>query len=455
MGQAMAQQDLGATVGLDWSTWQPGNAAAAALVDPQGRLADLLNGNKALIDQLDATTLDRIGTALASGLDQGLSPRDIASEINDVLNDPLRAMVIARTETSNALNQAAISDYKDAGIEQIEWQGADPCEICEPNDGEIITLGDTFSSGDEYPPAHPNCICTTLPVIPESGVDTTDTTDQTDNTDTSGDVTEVSPEGEDTVIHDGIVDESPTVETETFEQATAREWKPGEWVKADETQVKEIFYDYLKNTYGFTKMRSDIEAVMNKVIAEKGAPTVYANGGMKVTFERYGLNEIKEFSIADQMKLMKYVDELQKIQPKESINVVVAPLRNSSGIGVKAWTHSGGDTIFFSPSAFADVKFNETERFMPVSKEIEKWKYTLTHEWGHTIDTKESDTFAIKERNQRMRDVINQSKGALRSQYARENTFELYAEMFAEWHLSKGLTENKLAIGLAKEFGWK
>jgi len=168
MGQAMAQQDLGVTVGLDWATWQPGNAAAAALVDPQGRLADLLNGNKALIDQLDATTLDRIGTALASGLDQGLSPSDIASEINDVLNDPLRAMVIARTETSNALNQAAISDYKDAGIEQIEWQGADPCEICEPNDGEIITLGDTFSSGDEYPPAHPNCICTTLPVIPDS-----------------------------------------------------------------------------------------------------------------------------------------------------------------------------------------------------------------------------------------------------------------------------------------------
>lgn len=169
MGQAMAQQDLGVTVGLDWATWQPGNAAAAALVDPQGRLADLLNGNKALIDQLDATTLDRIGTALASGLDQGLSPSDIASEINDVLNDPLRAMVIARTETSNALNQAAISDYKDAGIEQIEWQGADPCEeICAPNDGEIITLGDTFSSGDEYPPAHPNCICTTLPVIPDS-----------------------------------------------------------------------------------------------------------------------------------------------------------------------------------------------------------------------------------------------------------------------------------------------
>jgi len=173
LGSDIAKEHLGVGLTVNWDTWQAGNEAAAALIDPQGKLADLLNGNADLVDQLDETTLNRIGTALSDGLEFGYSYDQVAAAINDVLDDPLRSMVIARTETSRALNESSVADYKSAGIEMIEWQGADPCaEICDQNDGEIIALGDTFSSGDEYPPAHPNCICTTLPVIPEGGIDT-------------------------------------------------------------------------------------------------------------------------------------------------------------------------------------------------------------------------------------------------------------------------------------------
>lgn len=171
IGSDIAQESLGLSAGLNWDTWTPGNSAAADSISAE-RLGTLLNTSQT-IEGLNSTTLERIATQLATGLDQGWNAARTAIGINDAINDPLRAMVIARTETSRALNESTISEYKDAGIEQIEWQGADPCSICEVNDGEIINLGDTFTSGDEYPPAHPNCICTTLPVIPESGIDTT------------------------------------------------------------------------------------------------------------------------------------------------------------------------------------------------------------------------------------------------------------------------------------------
>lgn len=176
MGSDMAQESLGLSAGLNWDTWTPGNSAAANTISSE-RLNELLNGSQTL-DSLNSTTLERIATQLSNGLEQGWGADRTSQGINDAIDDPLRAMVIARTETSRALNESTITDYKDAGIEQIEWQGADPCPICEENDGEVINLGETFPSGDEYPPAHPNCICTTLAVIP-TGFDTssTDTTD--------------------------------------------------------------------------------------------------------------------------------------------------------------------------------------------------------------------------------------------------------------------------------------
>jgi len=41
------------------------------------------------------------------------------------------------------------------------------------------------------------------------------------------------------------------------------------------------------------------------------------------------------------------------------------------------------------------------------------------------------------------------------SGYAKEKYAEFYAEMFAEWYLTGGATENPLVQALAKEMGWK
>lgn len=149
---------------IDWSIWKPG-PSAAALVKPRGGLRSLLDTRKITVaDEVINTRLDRIGTALATSLEQGLDMRKTAQMIDAVIDDPEAAMMIARTETARAVSIATRDSYERTGVEQVEWLAGDGCDICEENaDASPIGIGDTFPSGDSEPPAHPNCECAIAP----------------------------------------------------------------------------------------------------------------------------------------------------------------------------------------------------------------------------------------------------------------------------------------------------
>jgi hypothetical protein len=85
-------------------------------------------------------------------------------------------MMIARTETKNAINRGALAVWK-AGRDQglidetatKEWVvDGDPCEICEPMDGVQVPLDESWTiellNGQEMQveipsQAHPHCYC--------------------------------------------------------------------------------------------------------------------------------------------------------------------------------------------------------------------------------------------------------------------------------------------------------
>lgn len=79
----------------------------------------------------------------------------------------LRSEMIARTETIRAANtgqQDAWAEAVQQGLipsdsQQVWVASPDACDECEALDGESVPLGATFSSGDDGPPAHPNCRC--------------------------------------------------------------------------------------------------------------------------------------------------------------------------------------------------------------------------------------------------------------------------------------------------------
>lgn len=149
----------------DWNNWTPGNKSTALLLRPRGAFQSLLDQAGIVSETIARAGYDRIGTALADSIEAGLSPSNAAKVIAEKIGDPARALTIAITEQNRAMSAASLNTYRDAEIEQCEWDAVDPCEICAPNDGQVVNLGEAFESGDTQPPAHPNCRCALLPVI--------------------------------------------------------------------------------------------------------------------------------------------------------------------------------------------------------------------------------------------------------------------------------------------------
>lgn len=88
---------------------------------------------------------------------------------------PARAEMVSRTEVAAANSTAAMDSYRearDAGVHVMkEWlPGPESCEECLANADEgPIALDDMFGSGDDEPPAHPNCECAVAPVVMSDG----------------------------------------------------------------------------------------------------------------------------------------------------------------------------------------------------------------------------------------------------------------------------------------------
>lgn len=118
-----------------------------------------------LAADIDAATRDRMANAVADTFASGGSLNDAVSAIKDAFSSmkESRAVTIAQTELADVYNQAMLSSAKETGDELLKtWNldGEGCAEICQPNaeDG-AIGLDEDFSSGDDAPPAHPNCDC--------------------------------------------------------------------------------------------------------------------------------------------------------------------------------------------------------------------------------------------------------------------------------------------------------
>lgn len=124
----------------------------------------LKKGFTQLAADIDETTADRMANAVAAELAGGGTYDDAVKAIKDTFQSmkDSRAETIAKTELADAYNQAMLSSAKESGDLLKTWNlDGEGCEeICQPNaeDG-AIGLDEDFSSGDDAPPAHPNCDC--------------------------------------------------------------------------------------------------------------------------------------------------------------------------------------------------------------------------------------------------------------------------------------------------------
>jgi len=168
--KAPTMAQLRRAVNTNWDNWKPGNKPAALLVRKPRGLSNLLDNSGVTIQGINQTTLDRLGTILARALAKGWPPSQIKDEVADLIDtDSDRALTIAQTETSRAVTTASRQLYEQSGVELVTWLVADPCDICEENEGvSPIGIGETFPSGDTEPPAHPNCVCDLAPYVTDT-----------------------------------------------------------------------------------------------------------------------------------------------------------------------------------------------------------------------------------------------------------------------------------------------
>lgn len=99
---------------------------------------------------------------------QGISVKDLSDKIMGRMNsDRKNTERLVRTELNYALNQATKKGYEDSEVEEYEYLAEIDSRTspqCRELNGKIFKLKDA-KVGINYPPMHPHCRSTTIPVI--------------------------------------------------------------------------------------------------------------------------------------------------------------------------------------------------------------------------------------------------------------------------------------------------
>lgn len=126
-------------------------------------LEKLLRSSGIRIKGIAETTRERVREIVAQGVADGLSAAELGDRLQGAsgLFDELRAETIARTETATVLNEAAIAQYGEFGVEQVTVVDGDGDDACAEADGQTWSLAEAEAN----PIAHPNCVRTFTPLV--------------------------------------------------------------------------------------------------------------------------------------------------------------------------------------------------------------------------------------------------------------------------------------------------
>lgn len=132
-----------------------------------------------LISGLTQTTQQQLQATIANWISSGEPMPDLVRQLRGIFDNPVRAEMVASTETTRIFQQANELSWRqanqelDAGIVGATWQTAADelvCDICGPLDGATRSLE---SPGYLHPetgelmimPAHPRCRCWERPML--------------------------------------------------------------------------------------------------------------------------------------------------------------------------------------------------------------------------------------------------------------------------------------------------
>jgi hypothetical protein len=248
--------------------------------------------------------------------------------------------------------------------------------------------------------------------------------------------------------------------TEAIEEVTvaarAGGFAPGAWSLRDRSELREEIIARLQRLNP-SQTRENLERFVDskrlnaadRNILKNGI--IYQNGPVQVRFYASGA----KIPDAKKKELLQLVEKLQLSNPKPEVAINIG----STSTRKYGWAELGGEQMWITPQTVAMDTIEKTKLEgtfkMPVLATSPQRDYTLTHEWGHLIDVRDSRYGVVDETTNLINRLKAEYPNAFRSGYSGKNTKEFYAEMFAEWYLSEGKTDNELVQAMAKELGWK
>jgi uncharacterized protein with gpF-like domain len=108
--------------------------------------------------------LSQLRTAVAAGIDRGLSVDALAKELRLSMSDmgKVRSLMIARTETANAYNLSSLAAYRQSGlVTHVNVFDGSEDRPCAEAAGAVWTIEQAHGN----PIAHPNCQRAFGPVV--------------------------------------------------------------------------------------------------------------------------------------------------------------------------------------------------------------------------------------------------------------------------------------------------
>lgn len=123
-----------------------------------------------LAGNLTDTTLKSIKSAIRMSLSNGETTPEAIARVGDVIDNPVRAAMIAHTESVRAYSYGRLEVASRVGADRKKWDATlNACAICRPLDGTVIGLDKQFETDlgpTDAPPAHPNCRCIVQILMP-------------------------------------------------------------------------------------------------------------------------------------------------------------------------------------------------------------------------------------------------------------------------------------------------
>lgn len=181
LGQQAAQAVLGALEEQgqprpDWRGWAPGDHEAAAKVAGAGlrellgqagiRIKSIADSRiEELADVLEQTLASDVTAITAEGpLPPRLSVGDLARQLEQVLDNPERAELVAWTEISRAQAEAARTVYAESGYPMVDWITAGDARVCPLCEAAQASNPHALGAAPLVP-MHPRCRCAEIPVL--------------------------------------------------------------------------------------------------------------------------------------------------------------------------------------------------------------------------------------------------------------------------------------------------